>query len=240
MYKKIKLEEIEEKEGIRTQSNDEHLSELALSISELGLLQPIVALKKGEDKYKVIIGHRRVKASKKAKLTKIPAIVLDKKDFEESLLELTENLQREALHPFDEAMAIISIKKKTDLSDTGIAMKIGKSRTYVVKMASLSKLFPYLEKYPSLYALPKRLLFYLAGAKPEKIEERIKEILSLWRKRHRKQNYKFNNIEMKIQENIEGFEPKESDLQSLSELLSELLGDAELEIIIKPKKKRGF
>jgi len=241
--KKLNLSEVEvtsivDGDGIRSRVDSEAIRELALSMKEVGILQPVVLIKNGDGKYKLVIGHRRVMAARFLGLRTVPAVVLDELNVESSLLQLVENIQREELHPFDEARAIIAIRQNTSLSDTAIAMKIGKSRTYVVKMASLSKLFPYVEKYPQLLDLPKRVLFAIAGAPEEEIEDRINKFLGSWRKKDEKYVGMFGNIklELKLPKNLAP--PPESTLELLADLVASFVGESrEYEVIIRPRKK---
>ena len=87
----------------------EALEQLAASITENGLLQPILVREYGEGRYQIIAGERRFRASKLAGLTEIPAIVLDKDDKKAAQIALIENIQRENLNPLEEAMAYRSL-----------------------------------------------------------------------------------------------------------------------------------
>lgn len=235
--REISLEKLHHSGGIRTTINKEALRELGLSMVEMGTLQPIVVRKNGNG-FEVIIGHRRAMAAKLMGLKTIPAIIIDAPEEEQFLFELTENIQREELHPFDEARAIIAIKEKTALSDTAIAMKIGKSRTYVVKTASLRKLFPFLEKYPQLYELPKRVLFAIAGGNTEEeIEARIKKILENWRKREEKFVGFYGNIKIELKLKKNSTIPPEPTLELLADIIENIVDGEEYEVIIRPKKR---
>ena len=86
------------------------LEELATSISENGLLQPILVREYGEGRYQIIAGERRFRASKLAGLTDIPAIVLNRDNKAAAQIALIENIQREDLNPLEEAMAYKSLK----------------------------------------------------------------------------------------------------------------------------------
>ena len=115
----------------------EALEELANSIIENGLLQPILVREYGEGRYQIIAGERRFRASKLAGLTEIPAIVLDKSDKAVAEIALIENIQREDLNPIEEAMAYRSLAKEYDMTQEELSEKIGKSRSAIANTIRL-------------------------------------------------------------------------------------------------------
>ena len=119
--------------------DEEALKELADSIKEHGVFQPIIVKKsiKGDE---LIAGERRKKASELAGLKTIPAIIRDFNDEEMMEIALIENIQRENLNPIEEAQAYDSIIKATNMTQEDIAKKFGKSRSYVTNMIGLLKL----------------------------------------------------------------------------------------------------
>ncbi len=119
--------------------DDEELNELADSIKEKGILQPILVTQKN-GKYLIVAGERRFLAAKRANLTKVPAIV--RRFNEEEILEiaLIENIQRKDLNPIDEAFAITQLIEKCSLTHEQVAKKLGKSRVYVTNVTRLLKL----------------------------------------------------------------------------------------------------
>ena len=119
--------------------NEESLNELAESIKEHGLVQPII-VKKSIKGYELIAGERRTKASKIAGLTQIPAIVKDYNDNEMREIALIENIQREDLNPIDEAQAYEDIINISKITQEEFAQKFGKSRSHVTNMLGLLKL----------------------------------------------------------------------------------------------------
>ncbi len=123
----------------RKNFDEESLKELASSIKEHGVFQPIIA-KKSVKGYEIVAGERRVKASKLAGLTKIPAIVKDFSDEEMMEVALLENLQRENLSALEEAEAYNSLKKNLNLTQEELALKVGKSRSHVTNMLGLLNL----------------------------------------------------------------------------------------------------
>ena len=117
----------------------ESLNELAKSISEYGIVQPII-VKKSVKGYELVAGERRTKAAKIAGLKKIPAIIKDFDDQEMMEIALVENIQRENLNPIDEATSISNIIKLRGYTQDEFVNKFGKSRTYVTNILGLLKL----------------------------------------------------------------------------------------------------
>lgn len=110
--------------------NEEEIEELAHSIKEQGILQPILVRKKGM-KYELIAGERRLRAAKKAQLKKVPVIIKDATDEEALELTIVENLQRENLNPIEEAAAYKTLLEQFSLTHEQIAKKVGKNRATV-------------------------------------------------------------------------------------------------------------
>ena len=119
--------------------NEQALRELADSIRAHGVIQPIIVRKIG-DKYEIIAGERRYKASAMAGLTKIPAIIRNLDDKETSKVALLENLQRKNLNPIEEAMAYKRLLDEFHLKQDEIAERVAKSRTAVTNSMRLLKL----------------------------------------------------------------------------------------------------
>lgn len=119
--------------------NQEALEELASSIKEHGVFQPII-VKKSIKGYEIIAGERRVKASQMAGLTEIPAIVRDFNDTQMMEIALLENLQREDLTAIEEAQAYKKLKETLDLTQEELAKRLGKSRSHITNMLGLLNL----------------------------------------------------------------------------------------------------
>ncbi len=119
---------------------EEALAELVHSIKEVGLLQPIVVRPLGDEKYELIMGERRWRASQLAGFEAIPAIVRETED--ESMLvdALLENLHRAALNPLEEAAAYDQLLKDFDCTQEQLAAKIGRSRPQISNTIRLLKL----------------------------------------------------------------------------------------------------
>ena len=119
--------------------DDDALKELSLSIKEHGVFQPII-VRKSVKGYNIIAGERRVKASRLAGLTQIPAIIRDFTDDEMMQVALLENLQRENLSAIEEAKAYKSIIESLRLTQDELAKKLGKSRSHITNMLGLLRL----------------------------------------------------------------------------------------------------
>lgn len=119
--------------------DDAALKELSESIKEHGVFQPII-IKKSIKGYEIIAGERRVRASKIAGLTKIPAIIRSFTDEQMMEIALLENLQRENLSAIEEAKAYELMLKNLGLTQDELAKKVGKSRSHVTNMIGLLRL----------------------------------------------------------------------------------------------------
>lgn len=130
--KHLKLDEIiRDEEQPRQEFSEEAISALAASIKEHGVLQPIVVTKE-DGKYKIVAGERRWRASKKAGLTTIPAIVRTLDSQNRLELSIIENAQREDLNPLELATAYAKLASQFNLTTKDIAAKVGKSESSVI------------------------------------------------------------------------------------------------------------
>ncbi|MBE6643814.1 MAG: ParB/RepB/Spo0J family partition protein [Ruminococcaceae bacterium] len=134
----IKLSLIDPKsDQPRKNFDKESLEELAESIAQNGLLQPILVREYGSGRYQIIAGERRFRASKIAGLGEIPAIILDKDDRMVAEIALIENIQREDLNPIEEAMAYKALSEEYQLTQEELSMKVGKSRSAIANTTRL-------------------------------------------------------------------------------------------------------
>ena len=118
---------------------DEALVELSESIKEHGVFQPII-IKKSIKGYEIIAGERRVRASKMAGITKIPAIIRNLNDEQMMEIALLENLQRENLSSIEEATAYKTMLEKLNLTQDELSKKVGKSRSHITNILGLLRL----------------------------------------------------------------------------------------------------
>jgi len=123
----------------RKKFDEEKLQELAKSIENHGVVQPIIVRKVG-NRYTIIAGERRYRASRIANLKKIPAIVKEIGSKEQLEISIIENLQREDLNPLEEAAAIKLLMTQNGLNQEKAAERIGKSRSAVANMLRLLQL----------------------------------------------------------------------------------------------------
>ena len=130
----------------RKNFDEEALQELANSIKEHGVFQPII-VKKSIKGYEIIAGERRVKASKLAGLTEIPAIVRDFNDTQMMEIALLENLQREDLNAIEEASAYKKLQETLALTQEELANRLGKSRSHITNMIGLLSLPQSIQDY---------------------------------------------------------------------------------------------
>lgn len=121
------------------------LAELAASIREHGVVQPLVVVPRGE-KFEVVAGERRLRAARLAGLSTVPVVVREKPSDRELLeLALVENLQREDLNPIEEAEAYGRLKEEFSLTQERIAAVVGKDRTTVANSLRVLRLPPYVK-----------------------------------------------------------------------------------------------
>lgn len=120
--------------------DEDKLQELADSIKEHGVFQPIIVKKSAVKGYEIIAGERRVKASKMVGLSSIPAIVRDFSDEEMMEIALLENLQREDLNAIEEATAYKALLDSLNITQEELAAKLGKSRSHITNMLGLNDL----------------------------------------------------------------------------------------------------
>ena len=137
----LPLREIEpDPDQPRKTFDDETLAELASSIAEHGLIQPIAVRPKVSGGYLIVAGERRWRASRMAGLTEVPVIVKDVTDEQAMELALVENLQREDLDPVEEAAGIRELMTRCDLTQEQAARQLGKSRSALANSLRLLSL----------------------------------------------------------------------------------------------------
>lgn len=147
-FRIIPLAEIEVSElNPRKQITQASLKELASSIREHGVLQPILVQEiadagKGEARYRIIAGERRFRAAKEAGISEIPATVRVFDEAQVFSVQLVENLQREDVHPLDEALGFERMKEGLQLSIKDLAQKLGKDARYIARRLALTQLIP--------------------------------------------------------------------------------------------------
>ena len=124
----------------RKKFDEERLEELAESIEQYGLIQPITVRYLGEERYELISGERRLRASKLAGISNIPAYVRYADDEQSMACSLIENIQREDLNPLEIALAYQRLLEEFSYTQSELANKVGKNRTTVTNMLRLLNL----------------------------------------------------------------------------------------------------
>lgn len=124
----------------RKQFDESSLKELAASIEQFGILQPLVVTKIEQNKYSIIAGERRFRASRIAGLNKVPVIVRSASELEKLELALIENVQREDLTPLDQAVSIQRLHDQFSMSYEAISKKLGKAYSTVANIVRLLQL----------------------------------------------------------------------------------------------------
>lgn len=139
----LKISEIEPNRGQpRTDFDEEALAELADSIAQHGVLQPLLVRPVSGDSYQIVAGERRWRASRMAGLTEVPVIIKELTDSEVMEIALIENLQREDLSPIEEAFGYKSLMDTYSLTQDEVAKTVGKSRSAIanaIRLLSLPK-----------------------------------------------------------------------------------------------------
>ena len=159
----------------RKEFSEEKIQELAQSIKENGLIQPIIVRKSPVLGYEILAGERRYRASIAAGLSEVPVIVKQLSDQDMMLHSIIENLQRENLNPIEEAKAYQSLIDK-GFTHTEIAEKMGKSRPYITNLVRLLGLPKHIlteVESGKLSQAHARLLIQLSSDKQDKLLNRI-------------------------------------------------------------------
>ena len=129
----------------RTSFNEESLSELASSIKELGVIQPITVRKLGFNQYQLVSGERRFRASSLVGLKSIPAYIRIANDQESLEMALVENIQREDLDPIEIALSYRRLIEEIDLTQSQMSDRVGKNRSTIANYLRLLKLDPIIQ-----------------------------------------------------------------------------------------------
>ncbi|WP_158961332.1 ParB/RepB/Spo0J family partition protein [Myroides fluvii] len=129
----------------RTNFNEESLQELASSIRELGVIQPITVRKIDFNKYQLISGERRLRASKIAGLSTIPAYIRIANDNDSLVMALVENIQRHDLDPIEIAMSYQRLMEEISLTQEQVSDRVGKKRSTIANYLRLLRLDPIIQ-----------------------------------------------------------------------------------------------
>ncbi|ABY95905.1 MULTISPECIES: ParB/RepB/Spo0J family partition protein [Thermoanaerobacter] len=199
----------------RKQFDEDSLKELAESIKQNGVIQPII-VRKVDSGYQIVAGERRWRAAKIAGLSEIPAIVRDFDDLQVMEIALIENLQREDLNPIEEAKAYKALIEQFNLTQEEISKKIGKSRSVIANSIRLLNLDDRVQEMlvkgditighaKVILSLPNKSLQYEAAKKVVEENLNVREtenlVKNLLRKNEKNsQKTKSNKIDVHIKE----------------------------------------
>ena len=176
----------------------EKLSELAQSIKQHGVVQPLLVKKNGA-RYTIVAGERRYRAARAAGLMTVPVVLTDADDDALMELSLVENIQRENLNPIEEAAAIRLLMKQHDLTQEEVSERVGKSRPAIanaLRLLSLSKPVQTLVKEGKLSAGHGKML---AGVENAKLQQELAEkcVKNDWSVRRLEDELRFAAMEKK-------------------------------------------
>lgn len=130
----------------RKHFDEEKLNELAQSIKEHGIFQPVI-LKSSIQGYEIVAGERRCRAAQIVGLTEVPAIIVEFTDQQMMEIALLENIQREDLNAIEEAQAYSTMMKKLNITQEELAKRVGKSRAHIANTVRLLKMPKKLQQY---------------------------------------------------------------------------------------------
>lgn len=205
----------------RRDMRQDALQELADSIKAQGVMQPIVVRPMGEQRYEIIAGERRWRASQLAGLDKIPAVIREVSDEAAIAMALIENLQREDLNPIEEAFALKRLQDEFELTHQEVATAVGKSRAAVtnsLRLLNLNDEVRTLLEHGDLEMGHARCLLSLPGELQCQVARQIvARGLSVRQAEALARNALQNNPE-------EASQPRDADIQQLEERLAEHVG----------------
>jgi ParB family chromosome partitioning protein len=155
------------------------LSELIASVTEKGIIEPLVVRQKGA-RYQIIAGERRYHAAVQSGLTQLPVVVRDVDDTEMLELALVENIQRKDLTPFEESEALQSLGQRCGYTHEDLAKRLGKSRTSITESLSLNSIPPDVRKICRLAGIHNKsvLLQIVRQGDPQKMLALVEKVAS--------------------------------------------------------------
>lgn len=177
VYKQIDIEKIKANENQpRTIFDDEKIAELATSIKENGLIQPLIVRKYNRN-YQIIAGERRYRACKLAGLKTVPCIIKDIDDKQMDTYAIIENIQREDLTPIEEANAYKTLIDTYGMSQTELANKVGKKQSTIANKLRLLKLSDEVKDALKSKQITERHARAMLSLQPEKQGEVLHEVI---------------------------------------------------------------
>ena len=215
----------------RANFDEEKLLELSSSIKKHGVLSPILVRELGLNKFEVIAGERRLRASKKAGIKTIPCLVDQKKDQDALESALIENLQREDLNAVEEARGYDRLKREFGLTQDEVAMSTGKARSTIANSIRLLSLPAKVLDLLSAGQIEKGHAKLLASLEPKDAEEAAANII-----KNKLTVKDLSNLSQKKKGNINpAKKQKDTDLLNIEQEMSDAFGH-KVEIDAKNKK----
>tara|TARA_B100000768_G_scaffold180507_1_gene200680 strand:+ start:1658 stop:2500 length:843 start_codon:yes stop_codon:yes gene_type:complete len=215
----------------RANFDEEKLLELSSSIKKHGVLSPILVRELGLNKFEVIAGERRLRASKKAGIKTIPCLVDQKKDQDALESALIENLQREDLNAVEEARGYDRLKREFGLTQDEVAMSTGKARSTIANSIRLLSLSAKVLDLLSAGQIEKGHAKLLASLEPKDAEEAAANII-----KNKLTVKDLSNLSQKKKGNINpAKKQKDTDLLNIEQEMSDAFGH-KVEIDAKNKK----
>ncbi len=187
----------------RLEFNDEALMDLAQSIRENGLIQPIT-VRECANGYQIVAGERRYRAMKLNGMVEVPVLVMDADELQMAEMALVENIQRENLSAIEEAKSYIDIMKYANLNQSQLALKIGKSQSSIANKIRLLNLDENIQNAVNAKLISERHARALLGAQEDKQQDYLDRIL--------KKGLSVSQTEKMIKADQEKTEPKKKQL----------------------------
>ena len=213
----------------RMQVDEEGLEDLAASIKEHGVLQPVLVRPLGHDRYELVAGERRWKASQKAGLSKIPALIQDIDDQKAMALGLIENIQRENLDPIEEARGLWRLQEEFALSHEAIAHAVGRKRSSISNQLRLLKL-----PLPLQEAIKRGELEVGHGKVLLSLPEPLQES---WGEKARQGGWSVRELERRLQ--VKSHPKKNKQSSSAISLQEDLSDCVSMKVILQENNKKG-
>lgn len=222
----------------RQDFDEEGLAELAASIREHGLVQPVILRNEGDltGRYQLVAGERRWRAARMAGLNSIPAVIRELDDLQMMEIALIENLQREDLNPIEEATAYRTLMESFNLTQEDVSRKVGKSRSFIANAVRLLNLAPEVQKMVSagdLSAAHGRALLAFS--------DRSTQVNMARRAVERRLTVQdVEKLAKKLGSSRPGKKPakgRDAEMFSVEERLRTILGTP---VTIKPRARKGF
>ena len=160
----------------RLEFNDDALMDLAQSIRENGLIQPLT-VREVDGKYQIVAGERRFRAMKLNGAVEVPAIVMDANEIQMAEMALVENIQRENLSAIEEAKSYVEIMKYAGLNQSQLALRVGKSQSSIANKIRLLNLNEEVQNAVSAKEITERHARALLGLDEDKQKKALKKIV---------------------------------------------------------------